>query len=251
MIPKLAALILCTGVALHDGRAQNPSLPNSDATATTEPSALREISPGIFQIGSLRLDKARQTVSFPGKLNMADGTLEYLLVTPGGSTHESLLVTEIQPADLHFAMLLLGAKGAGITTPAPEDAPPAQINKEYLQRAPKLKGDDVLISVKWKVGDAEKTAAVEDWLMDSKTRKAAPRGPWRYTGSMFKDGRFLAQTEGTFAALVTYPSALINNPREHNDDDTAWEVNTKAVPKVDTPVEITIKLATSEPAESK
>jgi hypothetical protein len=215
------------------------------------PAVKREISPGIFQIGDLRLDKAQRTVTFPGKLNMADGALEYLLVTPGGSTHESLLVTEIQPADLHFAMLLLGAKGAGLTAPAPEDAPPAQINKEYLQRAPKLKGDDILISVKWKAGEAEKTAAVEDWLMNSKTRKAAPRGPWRYTGSMFKDGKFLAQIEGTFGALVTFPSALINNPREHNDDDTAWEVNTKAVPKVDTPVEIVIQLATPESEKQK
>ncbi len=68
---------------------------------------------------------------------------------------------------------------------------------------------------------------------------------------MFKEGKFLAQVEGTVAALVTLPSALINNPREHNDDDTAWEVNAKAVPSVDTPVEISIKLATPEPAASK
>lgn len=244
MITKAALCAALLPFALACAWAQNPSLPSSNTS--TEPPALREVSPGVFQIGSLRLNKESSTVSFPGKLNMAEGTLEYLLVTPAGSTHESLLVTEVQPADLHFAMLLLGAKGAGLTTPAPDDAPPAQINKEYLRRAPKLKGDSILITVKWKAGDAWQTAAVEDWLRDSKTKRPAKRGPWLYTGSMFKEGRFLAQTEGTFAALVTYPSALINNPREHNDDDTAWEVNAKAVPNVETPVEITIQLQTSK-----
>lgn len=251
MLPKIAPLILCIGLASHHAVAQVPALPDAKPPATSEASALREISPGIFQIGGLRLDKAQHTVTFPGKLNMADGALEYLLVTPSGSTHESLLVTEIQPSDLHFAMLLLGAKGAGITTPAAEDAAPAQINKEYLQHAPKLKGDAIRISVKWKAGDAEKTVAVEDWLMNPKTQKASPRGSWIYTGSMFKGEHFLAQVEGTFAALVTQPSALINNPRANNDDDTAWEVNAKAVPPVETPLEIIIKLEPSEAAPSQ
>lgn len=252
MISQLAACTLLASFALAGAAAQESAPPGAAETPPAEPPAMREISPGIYQIGSLRLDQKQRTVSFPGKLNMADGQLEYLLVTPAGATHEALLVTETQPADLHFAMLLLGAHGAGLGAPAPEDAPPAQINKDYLQRAPKLKGDELLISVKWKAGDAENTVAVEDWLMNPKTRRAAPRGPWLYTGSMFKEGKFLAQVEGTFAALVTYPAALINNPREHNDDDSAWEVNAKAVPPVDTPVEIVLKLANPpKPAEPK
>ncbi len=253
LLPKVATLLLTLAFAWPHSFAQVPALPDATppavpANAPAEASALREISPGIFQIGSLRLDKAQHTVTFPGRLNMAEGALEYLLVTPGGSTHESLLVTEIQPTDLHFAMLLLGAKGAGLTTPAPEDAPPAQLNKEYLQHAPKLQGDAIRLRVKWKAGDAEKTVAVEDWLLDTKSQKAVARGPWIYTGSMFKGGQFLAQVEGTLAALVTQPSALINNPRPHNDDDTAWEVNAKAVPGVDTPLEIIIQLETAESA---
>ncbi len=251
MLAKVAIVICSLSLPTLHGAAQPPALPNTEAPAATEATALREISPGIFQMGSLRLDKEKRTVTFPGQVNMNEGALEYLLVTPGGSTHESLLVTEIQPADLHFAMLLLGAKGAGITTPAPEDAPPAQINKEYLQRAPKLKGDSIRIRVQWKTQDTEKSVPVEDWLADTKTKNAAPRGPWIYTGSMFNAGQFLAQVEGTLAALVTQPSALINNPRARNDDDTAWEVNAKATPAVDTPVTISIQLESPESAESK
>ena len=203
---------------------------------------MREVSPGIYEIGKLHLDQKALTVSFPGWLNLDRGILEYLLVTEQGSTHESLLVSDIQPNDLHFAMLLLGAKGSGLAAPAPADAPHGQIDATYLKTAPKLKGDNVLISVKWQTAGGEKTAPVEDWIWNADTKKPMERGAWIYNGSMFSGGHFLAQVEGAFAAVVTYPSALINNPRKGNDNDQMWTVNEKAVPPVKTPVEITIKL---------
>ncbi len=207
--------------------------------------AMKELSPGVFQIGKMRLDKNTRTISFPGKLNMAKDLVEYVLVTPEGSIHEALLTAEIQPTDLHFAMLLLGAKGAGLLAPQPNQAPPGQIDAEYLRSAPRLKGDNLTITLKWKPAEGpEKTAPVEDWLMHPDTKKAATRGPWIYTGSMFgADGRFLAQQQGVFISVVTNPAALINNPRKGNDDDRIWAVNEKAVPPVDTPVEIAVTMA--------
>lgn len=214
----------------------------ADPTAAPTTAVMQEIRPGVFQIGKIRLDRKQHTASFPGKVNMAEGALEYLLVTTDGATHESLLSTEVQPADLHFTMLLLGAKGAGITTPGADQSPPTQINKEYLKSAVPLKGDAIHIAVKWKADAAEKTTPVEDWIINIETKKSASRGPWLYTGSMFRDQYFLAQTEGAFASLVTYPAALINNPRKGNDNDLVWEANAQAVPPVNTPVEITITL---------
>jgi len=212
--------------------------------ADTPPAApvMREISPGIFEIGKIHLDQKTRTVRFPGMLNMKDGIIEYLLVTSQGSTHESLLVSDIQPNDLHFAMLLLGAKGSGAAKLAPGEAPPGQIDAKYLKTAPKLQGDAVAISVHWKVDGADKAGRVEDWILNTEKKKPMERGPWTYNGSMFNDGIFLAQIEGAFAALVTYPSALINNPRQGSDNDAIWTVNEKAVPAVKTPVEITIQL---------
>lgn len=236
---------LCLLLAALPCSAADPS------TAAPTAATMREISPGVYQIGQIRLDQAAHTATFPAKLNLAEGALEYLLVTTAGATHESLLSTTVQPSDLHFSMLLLGAKGAGITTPGPDDAPPTQINKEYLKRAIKLKGDTIRITVKWKAGEVEKTAPVEDWISNIDTKKPAARGPWIYTGSMFQGEHFRAQQEGAFASLVTYPAALINNPRAGSDDDLVWEVNKKVVPPVDTSVEITITLestADSKPA---
>jgi hypothetical protein len=60
-------------------------------------------------------------------------------------------------------------------------------------------------------------------------------------------GHFLAQTEGVFAALVTNPSALINNPRKGNNDDQIWEVNEKVVPRAETAVQITVRLDAPTP----
>ena len=222
---RLAAIFLITATAL--AQEPPPAMP-----------VMREVAPGVFEIGKLRLDQKAMTLTFPGTLNMNAGLLEYLLVTPRGSTHESLLVSDVAPNDVHFAMLLLGAKGGGETA----GAAPAQIDGNYLKNAPKLKGDTVLISVKWNDGTADKTAPVEDWLFNPATKKPVEHGPWTYNGSMLIEGRFLAQTEGAFVALVTNPSALLNNPRKGNDSDQMWSVNEKAVPPVNTPVEIIFKL---------
>jgi hypothetical protein len=234
-------LTLVFGLALlATARAQNEPPPASPI--------MREVSPGVYEIGQIRLDQRARTVTFPGELNMNDGNLEYLLVTEQGNVHESLLVSDVSPSDLHFAMLLLGAKGSGEQT---GDLPPAQIDAKFLKNAPQLRGDKISITVHWKVGDAEKSAPVEDWLINTDTKKSAERGPWIYNGSMFNAGHFLAQVEGAHAALVTYPAALINNPRKGNDNDQIWIVNTKAVPPVKTPVEIVITLLSNPDANPK
>ena len=84
---------------------------------------------------------------------------------------------------------------------------------------------------------------VEDWLINESAKKKIEHGPWIYNGSMVH--------EGTFLALVTSPTALINNPRKGNDNDEMWNVNGESTPGVTTPVEITFKLvlpAAPEPA---
>ena len=88
-------------VAAALGIAGGASGQEDDGTFVT---TMKELSPGVFQIGKIRLDKTKRTVTFPGKLNMAKDLIEYLLVTPDGSTHESLLTSEIQPTDLQFVM---------------------------------------------------------------------------------------------------------------------------------------------------
>lgn len=236
------ALSPAASVLAQEKQAPDAAIKEGD-TGTFVPS-MQEISPGVFQIGKIRLDKKKRSVTFPGKLNMSKDLVEYVLVTPEGSTHESVLTAEIQPTDLQFVMLLLDAKGSGLLTPKADAVPPGQIDALYLKSAPRLKGDNVSITVSWKTQDGtEKAVPLEDLLMNAETKKVAERGPWIYTGSMFgSDGGFLAQQQGSFISVVTNPAALINNPRKGNDDDRIWAVNEKLSPPVGTAVNITIAL---------
>ena len=240
MNPLRLAVLACS-LAVLPLRAQEPAAPSP---------AIHEVSPGIFEIGQLRLDQKARTVTFPATVNKtgADDLLEYLLVNSDGQTHESLLLTTVPPTDLHFAMLLLGAKGSGDAATKAQESGGGQINAEFLKRAPKLTGDRIQISAKWKSADGtEQSAPVEDWIFNLDAKQPMTRGPWLYTGSAFIEGKFRAQTEGCFGALVTYPPALINNPRKGNDRDDIWAVNAKAVPPVDTPLELLIKIEPTDP----
>ena len=235
---KIPAASLLTGIALALAAMAGDAPPSAKPT-------VRQVSPGIYEVGKVRLDQKALSISFPGKLNMKRGLLEYLLVNPKGSAHESLLATDVGANDIHVAMLLLGAKGGAITA----DAPPAQLDAQYFRTAPKLTGDTVFITVKWKEKDVEKSAPIEDWLFNETDRKAIEHGPWIYNGSMLYEGHFLAQDEGNLIALVTNPTALINNPRKGNDNDQMWNVNETATPGANTPVEIIFRLV--PPADPK
>ncbi len=220
------------------------SLDLSAAEAPTPGPPMREVSPGVFEIGPLRLEQEARTVTLPATVNKAgkDVVLEYLLVNEHGQTHESLLLTTIDPRDLHFAMLLLGAKGGGQDL-KPDALGGGKIDDEFLKQAPKLEGDRIRITAKWKSASGEEMSApIEDWIVNLQTKKPMTRGVWLYTGSSFLNGTFRAQQEGCFGALVTYPPALINNPREGRTDDDNWAVNASAVPPVDTPLQLTIQL---------
>jgi hypothetical protein len=212
--------------------------------------APKQIAPGVFEIGLVKLDEKTRIATVPAKVNMVDGLVEYLMVTPQGAVHESVLVSDAQPQDLHMAMLALGAKGMGQDK---SGKAPERIDAAYLAKAPKLTGDQLTLSVTWKGADGqEQTAPVEKWIVrrvpvPRKPSKVVPAevGPWLYTGSYFYENRFLAQNEGVFASVVTYPSALINNPRNGANDDHMWFINTNTIPPKDTAVTLTIKL---EPA---
>ena len=209
--------------------------------------APKEVSPGVLEIGAIRLDKNASTVTFPAKVNMVDGLLEYILVTSKGPTHESVLATDVSPQNVHMAMLLLGAKGMSIGKDAP---PPERIDAEYLAKAPKLEGDRIFLTCKWKdAAGKEQTAPIERWLVRREAvAKKKPReitaedGPWIYTGSFMHEGRFNAEMQGVFGAVVTFPGAIINNPRKGANDDHMWFAKTDAIPPIGTPVEFTIKL---------
>ena len=186
----------------------------------------------------VQIDKEKKSVTFPAVINMVNGMLEYLIVADTGKTHESLLSTKIHPQDIQVAMLLLGIEPARTSN----SEPPAQINKEYLATAPPLKGAKINVYVEWQDTNGGHRVRAENLIWNVKENAQMTEGLWIYNGSEMYGGTFLAQADGSVAALVTDSAALINNPRPGNDDDQIWKVNGKAVPKEGTTVEVTIEL---------
>jgi hypothetical protein len=197
-----------------------------------------QTGPGeAIDYNGIHVDKASRSATFPAEINQTSGLMEYLLVNKKGKTHESLLSTAIEPYDLQVAMLLLGVKPA-----APSNAqPPGQITRQYLSGAPELTGEKVSITLAW----PGHRVAAESLIWDLDTNALMTPGAWTYNGSEMYGGKFLAQIDGSIAALVRDSAALVNNPRAGNDNDQIWEPYTKDVPARGTAVDVTIKLMDS------
>ena len=69
-----------------------------------------------------------------------------------------------------------------------------------------------------------------------------PEGEWTYSGSVVHRGVFRAQLDGTVASIIHERTALINNPRPGGENDEIWSVNTNTVPRMETPVEVILRL---------
>lgn len=218
---------------------------------------LRKIAPGIFEIGQVRLDKDKKSVSFPGVINMDQGLIEYALVSNVGKLHESLLRTEAEPYHIHLAMLLIGtnseARAAALDAQlarAKEDPPTAErtpfigsAKEPVVHRV--IEGEKVNVWVSWKAGKAEKRCRVEDLIFNLQTKQPAQRGSWIYNGSRLVGGHFLVQRDGSIIAIIEDLDALINNPRPGRENDEIWQVNSTNVPPVATAVQITIQFDNS------
>ena len=199
------------------------------AETTTNAPNIRQVSPGVFQIGKVRLDKSTRSVTFPAVVNMTEAIVEYVVVTGQGKVHESLLRSDTVPKDIHVAMLLLDAKGSGTNVVPPDPLKP-------------VPGDPVSIEVSWTEKGKTKRAPVEKLIVNTQTKTNLSPGPWIYNGSLVDNGVFMADPEGSIVSLITDPFALINNPRPGRDNDDLCEVDSKSVPPLDTAVEVRITL---------
>ena len=204
-----------------------PEWPRADLGTTNQP--FKMISPSVYELGLVRLDKAQRSVRFPATVNLLEGNIEYLVVHATGKTHESLFRTEARPEDIHLALLLLGAKGAG-TNPLPAD--PSQL----------LPGDLVEIEVHWKTGGWPRHRRGEECVQDLKAKAALRNGPWAYNGSRLREDGFAAQIDGSIIALITDPDALVNNPRPRRDNDDNWKPRAAGLPALNSTVEVSIRL---------
>ena len=227
--PVSFAICLCVVLVFSACRTgKTPGELSATLASADASSPLKQIGPGRFEIGSVKLDKNTKTVSFPAVVNQNQGLIEYFLVTTEGKTHESLLRTDVRPHQIHLAMLLLGAQGTTNSFPVDAVVP--------------LPGDAVSIEVTWARRGKRITRRAEELISNLKTRSAMSAGNWVYNGSQVIDGTFVAEEQGSIIAVIEDPFALVNNPRPGRENDEIWEVLTRQVPAPETPVEVTLRL---------
>jgi len=220
--------ILLFGLVGPAGPRAGP-LSTERAAGEQRQNPVKQIGPGVFEIGKVRLNKNDRTVTIPAVLNMREGTVEYFLVTTSGKTHESIFRTEAEPYHVQLAMLLLDARGKG-TNDFPEDTtqpPPV---------------DPVQIEVVWKAFEKSSRIRAEDFVLDRSTGKSMQRVEWIYNGSQINADGFAAQQTGSIVSLINDPEAIINNPLPGRHDDENWRVAGDVIGQIKAPADVVITL---------
>jgi hypothetical protein len=225
----LSASIVFGFGAYHRTPLSEPGSTNLPPELVASNSLLQRISEDVFTLGLVRLDKRKKTISFPAKVNMAEGTVEYALVHSTGKVHESVLKTDADPLQIHLASLLLG------TTSAPIQRFRADLPQE-------LQGPRINIWAGWLGKSGEIRVPLENLVSNTVTQARMTPGAWAYNGSRVVDGTFLAHRDGSIVSVITDPDSLVNNPRPGRENDEIWRSNAGLVPPVGTPVEVTIEM---------
>ncbi len=209
-----------------------------------EPRAVLEVA---LAENGVRLELEEQRVSFRAHVLVREELLEYLLVGPGGSAHESLFATEAAPSLLNTALLALGLEPGSNATWLERDPRPSEeeLRAGVLPWDVSLpEGDGIFLHALWKEGDEVYFFRVEDLLRNLATGRTMRRHPWVYLGSRFeavKEGAeevFVADREQNLVNVAFFGKAntLITAALPICVDQTIWVGNSWLLPERGWPV---------------
>ncbi len=222
----ITGLMLLISISLYS--QEQPSPPSETQRKGAVP-PIKKIGKGLFEVGGILINKNEISITFPAIINMEKGIIEYAIVRSTGKTHESLLRTNIDPFHLNICFLLLGFKGSN-----------NPLNEQGASEIPG--GDKLEIYISYNTGNANKTVKMDSFIEkeDGEGRSHVSLN-WVYTGSLIVQGTFLAQEQGSIAAVYHDPTALIDHTTPGGDSDEIWFVNGKTTPHAGTHVKVIIK----------
>jgi hypothetical protein len=215
------------------------------------PPIIEQVTETRFRIDAIEIDKEERSITFPAKLNMNEGMLEYLIVTEQGKVHEALLSTNIHPFYLNVAALLLKYEKAENFFAFEQEADQSKAKPELNET------NSFDVKLGWQDDTGVKRAVfLTEWLQNRITNKTVARAPWVYTGGRVDpNGTYAPQVEGSIIAIYSDPyGAMINSPLEGADNDEIW-VPVPELPPLNTEVQVTFlpykELAAADVAEEK
>jgi hypothetical protein len=222
------------GAVFHPSLSVPSSTNSADSVAQALKQALnlQQTGSNTFRIGRVELDHQARTVSLPARVHLTNQVVEYALVTEQGKTHESLLVTDARPVDIHVACLLLGLTQSAVAGDPNRPAPVSPTNAVRIEILWQTNGQRVRLPLSTLI---QVTSGHPD--------AAAPVLPvqnWLYNGSSLDQSGFAAAREGSIISLIRDSVALINNPAPDRDNDDIHFPNTEKLPAQGTAVSVII-----------
>lgn len=202
---------------------------------------INKIGEHEYSIGDITINSNTREIRFPAVVNMTDGVLEYAIVHENGKTHESLLSTSIKPIELNLAMLLanyeahLGEAAKHLPDLLPE-------TKKMMEKPMEKPGANrIQIDLLWTDKNSKQhRVPLAEWVHDRKSGKPLVTPYWIYTGSLITEVGYAAEFEGSIVGIYFDIIAMMNCPVPGNASDEWWQVETKDVPELNTPVVVSI-----------
>lgn len=175
-----------------------------------------KISEGVYRIGGITINKNTKEISFPGKIEMKSGLIEYVAVNGDGKAYESLLSTEVRPLHLQVGLILMGLTyGQNI-----------EVRNDTAE--PKGSKVDIFLEIGGKRTD------LQQYIYDRVRKKPLAGGDFVFCGSKIMSGTLLAEQEGSLIATFKDPGSVIvyNSPTEPDDSGySAYDATVKTLPE--------------------
>lgn len=174
------------------------------------------------------------------------GWLEQIACAPGSREHESLLVVQAKPSQIHASLLMAGF----------ESGSPGSWRFEepdgYSFVAPT--GAQVDLFVRY-LDDSgfPREESIRTWIRDHLGRHDFPSLPWIFGGSMFANNpewmepgeHYVADVTGSIIGLVTFGDEIVGFSEVLADQEAVrapeWEVNSDHVPPMGTEVTLILR----------
>ena len=224
-LQKLLTLVLvCLATSVFSVEPPPTNEPPEQVAAepgSADPAPTPAVHDGVVVVGSVTVDADQRTVSVTGWVNQVYGVIELLACGPGGKTHESVFVLDVNPVDLQTGLLLLGIKPGVPPTGLGEGAP---------------SGPGLTLWVDWTADEKPHSRRAEEFVFNEESGSRLEQTPWIFTGSVFEEGQFKALAEESLVATYWDPWAIVNIPLPCGSDDTILIVDTNTVPPLSTPI---------------
>lgn len=233
-----AALLLVASVVY----AQAASPPATAPDRIDDRPKPQDVQPPATQpVEGLRIDVPRRLIEIDGRIALREGWLELFACTPNTKEHESIVVVDVKPRLIHFALLTIGA----------QPGKPLELQRRGDELVPiPASGDRIQIDCVYEADGVTKTVPANQWVFNRATNKVMENNIWVFAGSKLRhfDGHpvYMADLEGAAVSLVNFGSDLLAKPNRFTDSNEdhgeAWVAHTKVLPEVGTPVTLRLRL---------